>query len=260
MKLYIFLLFFLFVKFTWASDPFIKVHSVEIKSVERGLQLEFKMSSNTSMGPSMEIKFYLNGKISSNKIEKSAPEGENKSVYFHIPYTDLFVPPGKNILTYKIFGRSFKIKQKEFFKDEVEFHQPQLFWVEFETKNADIDVDRMDLKYNIGHDLPSNIGKGLGDAYFQIENFREILFKSPSVYNSGRIKNQKGKFQTYETEPLIINFFDLDVLTKEFIGKHELKLKKDPNQKILISKSGRITHFEFNYTLKAVTKANFSPT
>lgn len=258
MRSYIFFLVFLFVKFTWASDPFIKVHSVEIKPVERGLQLDFKVSSNTSMGPSMEIKFYLNGKISSNKMEKSAPEGENKSVYIFIPYTDLIVPPGKNTLTYKIFGRSFEIKQKEFFKGEIEFHQPQLFWVEFETKNADINVDGMDVKSNIGQNLPSNIGKGLGDAYFQIENSREILFKSPSVNNSGKIKNQKGKFQTYDTEPLILKFFDLDVLTKEFIGKHELDLKKEPKQNVLISKSGRITHFEINYTLKAVTKSNFS--
>lgn len=164
---------------------------------------------------------------------------------FFIPYSELYIPPGKKELTYTVFATSDSLLTQELFSGTVKLIQPQLHLLSFKTENADINVK--------GLDGFSNLGKG--DAFFELSTASRLLFKSSSVYNSGKILPHKGSVQINLNDELTLSFMDFDDFNKnDFIQQIKLPTLQEGKQQIQIRNNGRIRKFDFNYTLQPMSE------
>jgi hypothetical protein len=239
------------------TQSYLNVKSQKTSTNSRGINLNMYFDSNTSSSSKIYLRFFLNGKLCSTQIETSIDSGENQFRILHMPYTQLYIPPGSNTLTYEILSDFRNDKVEVIASDTIEFIQPQLFWFEFETKNADINVENMDQKTNIGQAFSSTAGRGNGDAMFEIWNPNEEIFQSEQAKHSGLIKNQQGKFLAHPDEKLRFTFYDVDFWRKEFLANFEFMPIPNQSQKNVIKNEGKIRNFELNYTFYPVTHQNY---
>jgi hypothetical protein len=236
---------------------YIRASNNKIINAQRGVQLSFDYSTNSSSSVTSYVKVFLNGVACGNAIYTSLDAGNNRGASIHIPFTNLYIPAGRHTLTYKVYAESFNIKERELFSGTFSILQPSLYLLSFESKNADIDVKDMDMTSSLVRVFSQSKGGGNGDAYYVIRSSFEELFVSKVANDSGRIMDHQATIQVYPDEQLTVTFYDKDTFTKEFIASFDFKPKMNGVQDINI-KRGKIINFDFTYKIKPATTANLN--
>lgn len=223
---------------------------------KRGVSIRTLVESDFQ-APSVYVHFYLNGQRCSEQINNIVFTSHASDTELFMPYTSLFIPPGKHHLAYRVFGETDSLKHQELFSGTVSVTQPQLHWLSFESKNADINVEGMDKQSGFLKVFSKDTGYGVGDAYYVIRNNYDILFTSPEASNSGYIRDCIGHVQTYLNERLTISFWDKDGIGADFIEDIEITPKTSRREQVNTRNQGRIRHFDFSYQLTPVTAENY---
>lgn len=238
------------------KDDFLEVNKVNTKVNLSDISFSFDVSNAMSQHVSLSVLFFLEGQECGRSIKIGIPIGTNLPKNIVIPYTELFIPPGENRLTYAIWGSDFS-KKRQLFSGELIIQQPQLHKLSFETANADIDVNGLDQTAGLVRLFSKTGGQGKGDAYFEIRTGDTKVFSSPSVKHSGRIQNQKSIVQVYLDKVNKIYFMDEDALSSDQIEEYKLALQTGDSHAINVKK-GRVLNFDFNYSLEPVTTDNYN--
>ena len=236
---------------------YIRTSNTQCAPYDRGLNISFNYSSNSSTNATAYVKFFLNGRPCNDSIYTSIASGDNQIKNIQIPYTNLYIPPGAHTLSYKVYAETFNLKQKELFSGTCKIQQPQLYLMYFQSKNADIDVAGMDQGSSLVRIFSPSKGSGNGDAYYVIRNAIEQVFVSSEAINSGKIKDHRDVIQIYPNEQLKVIFYDKDVMTKDFIASFDFKPKLNESHAINVRR-GKILNFDFSYRTVAVTANNIS--
>lgn len=236
--------------------PIFEAYDLRISVDRRSVTLQFMANSNYSM-PKIYTRFFLNGRVCSDEVSGSVFTGMKQEAELIIPYTSLYLPPGNHTLTYKVFTIIGRRTDYEVLTGQINITQPQLYWLSFESRNANINVMGMDPSSAIGRAFSKTKGHGLGDAFYRIENEKDILFRSTTVKRSGLIPNQRGRIQTFIDESIVISFWDEDILENDFIEKFSFKLRQNGKQTQSIKSKGKIRTFDFTYGLTPVDKNNY---
>src|SRR5690606_7880387 len=119
---------------------YIRSSNNRIVNTQRGIQLLFDYSTNSSSRVICYMKVFLNGVACAEPIYTSLNTGNNLRTGIDIPFTSLYIPAGRYTLTYKVYGETFNIKERELFSGTFSVLQPSLNLLYFESKNANIDV------------------------------------------------------------------------------------------------------------------------
>lgn len=237
------------------EKPVLKGGDFQVQPNKRDIAFMLNLKSNYDDTPKVRVMLYKDGMECSKIVEVLANQSKTKLL---TPYSYLYLPPGNHTLTYKFFATAGNTLNHEIHSGSLSIVQPQLYWLSFESLNANINVEGMDVKSGFGQLFSNTAGQGEGDAFFEIRNKTDLLFISNEAKNSGKISDHKGKVQTYLNEPLKVIFYDKDVLSHDYLGEFDIHLKTEEQQFIKIRKQGKILNFDLIYTLTKVTKDNYT--
>lgn len=242
---------------TTSAIPYIKGTKSVASAQARFLKVQSKVSSNTDSRPSISLVLMSGGKICATEKIELAYTGKDQPVNFHIPYTHLTLSPGKQVVHYEVYADASNVSKRLLYTDSIEFTQPQLVWLVFESERADIHVEGMDATAAIGRMFSKSAGRGMVDAFFTLGNTGETIFSSAVAKHSGNIPNHKGAVQTYRNEPLSISFWDHDPVSNEFIYKHVISELGEEKKTLNLSVPEKVKSFDFHYHLIPVDERNF---
>ncbi len=232
------------------QKPYRSIINVKATVKARGIDIQFNTRTNEKF-TKYRVAFLDNNK---DTIFVSAYSPIMEQQYgpevFKSYFTEFFISKGKHHLDYKILIKSEFVEEYVAHSSSVSFVQPELYWLDFESYGADIDVTGMDIGAVSGLSVSS--GKGWGDAFYQIRNKSDAIFTSDIAQNSGNISDTKGRAQTYLREPIILSFFDQDITLDDKLGSYQFSAQYPGKQLIQIKNKGRINAFNFRYELSPV--------
>ena len=237
--------------------PAVNASNKKVVVGDRAVQISFKYFSNYNIEPEICTQLYFNNQpcASISKVIPTSNTADHLSIT--IPYTNINLPKGNHRITYKIWAQKDGRNIKELYQGVLNIVQPQLYWLVFETKNANIDVSGLDKGFQLSQMFSKSAGRGYGDACFSLWNKGELLFASKVASNSGLIPKESGRVQTYLNEKVFIKFMDKDFFNSDFIEMYAFDLNSKGRQVVHVKNKGRIENFELYYTLMPVTEQNY---
>lgn len=244
--------------------PFVAIDYGEASAVADQVHIPFYLSAGQDpKRREVYVQFYNGNRLCSSVrdslifLPSSRYDGVNH--LFSIKYIDLHIPPGEQELTYKVFSQTENEAPRPLFNGTVRITQPQFYILEFETRNADIDVSHMDGGSFLGTILTKKRGRGRGDAYYTIRRGGQLLYRTPSSSNSGKIPKQSGWIQVGLDDQLRLEFMDRDdfINKDDVIQEYQLPPLMEGQHSFKIENERRIKRFDFSYTMRPVTETTF---